>query len=286
MIDLHTHSTASDGSFSPSELILYAADKGISRLALTDHDTLAGLDEASKTAAEAGIDFIHGIELNIEWPKGEFHLLGLGLENPHPSLRSLIDYLQENRKKRNEEIINKLKNIGIDVSFQELEDLFRTGSIGRPHIAEYLVSRRFVKTRQQAFDRYLAQGRPCYADFRGADLKDAVAAIKKSGGVPVLAHPMSLYVAWGKLPGVLCEIFETGVEGIEAWHPGARVGECKRLEETGKQIGFFITAGSDFHGEKRPDRKIGKTAGQKSIDDRFFTEELAPALERARNRSL
>ena len=88
MIDLHTHSTASDGSFSPSELILYAADKGISRLALTDHDTLAGLDEASKTAAEAGMDFIPGIELNIEWLKGEFHLLGLGLENVHPSLLS------------------------------------------------------------------------------------------------------------------------------------------------------------------------------------------------------
>lgn len=280
MTDLHTHSTASDGSFSPSELILYAAGKGISRLALTDHDTLAGLNEASEAAVRAGIGFIPGIELNIEWPRGEFHLLGLGLKDAHSSLHSLIDFLQENRKKRNEEIIKKLNDLGFDVNLKEAEKLFQTSVLGRPHIADYLVFRRFVKTRQQAFDRYLAKGRPCHAERRGLELKDAVEAIKKSGGVPVLAHPMSLYVSWGKLPGVLREIFETGVEGIEAWHPGARVGECKRLEETGRQIGFFITAGSDFHGEKRPDRKIGKTAGQKPIDDRFFTEELAPALEK------
>jgi len=286
MIDLHTHSFASDGSFSPSELILYAADKGISSLALTDHDTLAGLDEASKTAAEAGVNFIPGIELNIEWPKGEFHLLGLGLTLPAEPLHALIGVLRENRKKRNEQIINKLNNIGIDASLRELEELFPTGVIGRPHIAEYLLRYKHVKNRQQAFDLYLAQGRPCYAGFRGVDLKDAVAAIKKSGGVPVLAHPMSLYVSWGKLPGVLREIFEAGVEGVEAWHPGARVGECKRLEETGRQIGFFITAGSDFHGEKRGDRKIGKTAGQRPIEDRFFTEELAPAMENARVRIL
>lgn len=279
MIDLHTHSSASDGSFSPAELILYAADKGISSLALTDHDTLTGLDEASKAASEAGIGFIPGIELNIEWPKGEFHLLGLGLTRPDVSLYSLIDILKENRKKRNEEIIGKLKNIGIDTSRQELEELFRTEVIGRPHIAEYLVRCKKVKNRQQAFDLYLAQGRPCYADFRGLDLKDAVAAIKKSGGLPVLAHPMSLYVAWGKLPDLLRELFQMGIEGIEAWHPGARVGECKRLEETGRQIGFFITAGSDFHGEKvRPDRKIGKTAGQRPIEERFLTEELSPRL--------
>ncbi|WP_428770711.1 PHP domain-containing protein [Treponema sp. HNW] len=282
MIDLHTHSSASDGSFSPSDLIAYAAARGLSVLALTDHDTLAGLDEAAKAADGAGIGFIPGIELNIEWPRGEFHLLGLGLYNPAPSLHALIDFLQEKRKKRNAEIIEKLNDLGMDTDLKDLEQMFHSSVIGRPHIADYLVSRRFVKTRQQAFDRYLAKGRPCYAERRGLELKDAVEAIKKSGGVPVLAHPMSLYVAWGKLPGVLHEIFETGVEGIEAWHPGARVGECKRLEETGRQIGFFITAGSDFHGEKRPDRKIGKTAGQKPIEDSFLTEELEPALKKVK----
>ncbi|MGI5172966.1 PHP domain-containing protein [Treponema sp. OMZ 840] len=283
MIDLHTHSSASDGSFSPSELIFYCAEKGLSAAALTDHDTLSGLEEASKAAQQAKIEFIPGIELNIQWPQGEFHMLGLGIDNPSGHLYSLIDFLQENRKKRNDEILKKLKNIGICISRAELEDFFHTPSLGRPHIADYLALKKIVKTRQQAFDRYLAKGRPCYAERRGADVEDAVHAIKKSGGLPVLAHPMSLYLSWGKLPGVLEELFEKGIAGIEAWHPGARVAECKRLEETGKRIGFFITAGSDFHGEKRPDRKIGKTAGQKPIDERFLIDELQPALIAARN---
>ena len=279
MIDLHTHSTASDCEISPSELIKYAAEKGITHLALTDHDTTDGLDEAEKAAAEEGIHFIRGIEINIERNRGEFHLLGLNLQKNSPELDQIIIQLQEAREVRNRQIIEKMKNDGLDVSYEELKELFKVKTIGRPHFAAYLVQKKLVRHRQQAFDRYIGQSRPYYVERKGADLSESVDAIIKSGGIPVLAHPMSLYVSWGKLEAVLGEIKDAGVKGLEAWHPGVRKNEAIRLEEAARKLGFFVTAGSDFHGENiRADRKIGHTAGMMKIDDRFWTEELLPAI--------
>lgn len=279
MIDLHTHSTASDGELSPSELIKYAEEKGITHLALTDHDTTDGLDEAEKAAAEEGIHFIRGIEINIERNRGEFHLLGLSLQKNSPELDQIIIQLQEAREIRNRQIIEKMKNDGLDVSYEELKELFNVKTIGRPHFAAYLVHKKIVRHRQQAFDRYIGQSRPYYVERKGADLSESVDAIIKSGGIPVLAHPMSLYVSWGKLEAVLGEIKDAGVKGLEAWHPGVRKNEAIRLEEAARKLGFFVTAGSDFHGENiRADRKIGHTAGMMKIDDRFWTEELLPAI--------
>ena len=169
---------------------------------------------------------------------------------------------------------------GVQITLEDLENMYPNQTLGRPHFAGYLVSHHVVKTRQQAFDQFLAKGRPWYFDRTGADLDDAVAAIKESDGVPVIAHPLSLYVSWGRIEPVLTDIHARGVEGLEAWHPGARVVECRRLEELGRKIGFFITAGSDFHGEKiRADRKVGRTSGGIKIEDRFWTDELLPHLK-------
>ena len=176
-------------------------------------------------------------------------------------------------------LIEKMQQDGIQITLEQLEELNPGKSLGRPHIADFLVSKKIVKNRQSAFDKFLARGRPWYVSRAGADLKEAVQAILDSGGIPVIAHPLSLYVSWGKLDGVLSEIFAAGVQGLEAWHPGARVVESMRLEELGRKIGFFITAGSDFHGEKiRADRKLGHSAGGRKIEDRFWTEELLPRL--------
>jgi hypothetical protein len=145
--------------------------------------------------------------------------------------------------------------------------------LGRPHFAAELVKKKVVKTRQQAFDRFLAKGRPWYVPRVGSGLDEAIVAIKDSGGVPVVAHPMSLYLSWGKLPDALQDFYERGVMGIEAFHPGARVTECLRLEELGRKIGYFITAGSDFHGEKiRADRKLGHTCGGRKIEDEIWEQ--------------
>lgn len=279
MIDLHVHTTASDGQYSPTEIIEKAASKNISLMAITDHDTAAGIDEAAKAAKKNNITLIPGTELNISFPTGEFHLLGLGFTHISPSLQSIFDKLIQDRNNRNFQIIEKMKSAGIEISLEEIQTDFPNTIIGRPHFAAELQKKGIVKTRQQAFDQYLAKGRPMYVERTGANLDESIVAIKESGGVPVIAHPMSLYLSWGKLPDQLINFYERGVLGMEAFHPGARVTECLRLEELAKKIGFFVTAGSDFHGEKiRADRKLGHTCGNKKIEERFWLEELKPNL--------
>ncbi|MBR5646443.1 MAG: PHP domain-containing protein [Treponema sp.] len=271
MIDLHVHTTASDGQYTPLEIIQKASEKKITAIAITDHDTIDGLKEAEKTARKLNVNFVPGVELNINFPSGEFHLLGLGFKKISDSLKLIIDNLVKNRDIRNLQIIEKMQQDGIDISFEELKNDFPDTVIGRPHFAAELVKKRIVKTRQQAFDLYLARGRKWYADRTGSNLDEAVIAIKESGGVPVIAHPMSLYLSWGKMEDVFRDFYERGVMGLEAFHPGARVTECLRLEELAVKLGMIVTAGSDFHGEKiRADRKLGYTCGGRKIDDSIW----------------
>ncbi|MDR1635883.1 MAG: PHP domain-containing protein [Treponema sp.] len=296
MIDLHTHSRASDGSLNPDELIREAARGGLRAIALTDHDTINGLDRAKDEARKQGILFIPGIEMEIEYQiTGEFHLLGLGIGQPSPAFREAVAELSRRRELRNRVILERMHEMGIDAAWEELLALARgdetqggkagTGddaghSLGRPHFAALLVKRRIVKNREQAFARYLGEGKPFYAPKEGLEFERAAALIRESGGVPVLAHPMSLHVAWGRLPALLGELKERGLAGIEAWHPTAKLRECRRLEELGRELGLFITAGSDFHGEARPDRRLGHTCDGREIEDKFL--ENIPAAHHIR----
>ena len=279
MIDLHSHSNASDGKKTPADSARYAAEKNLKVWALTDHDTFAGLHDAAAVCRETGVVFVPGIEITVNWPTGEFHLLGLGLKQRSAELTELVAELKESRDERNNHIIEKMAEEGIHATVEDLKAFCGVEQLGRPHFADYLVHIGLVKNRQAAFDRYLAQGRPWFVHHNGADLDKAIGAIKSAGGVPVLAHPLSLYVSWGKIEGVLTDIVAHGIEGIEAWHPGARVGEAMRLEELARKLGCFVTAGSDFHGEGvRADRHLGKTSGGTKIEDRFWDEELKPRL--------
>ena len=277
MIDLHVHTTASDGQYTPTDIIGMAAEKNIKIIAITDHDTVAGLEEGKKAAKKAGITLVQGIELNIDGSAcnitGEFHLLGLGFKQVSPSLIKITEELVNNRYLRNKEIIKKIQAAGFDLTLEEMEADFPNTVLGRPHFAAELVKKKIVKTRQLAFDKYLAKGRPWYVNRIGANLDEAIQAIRDSGGHPVIAHPMSLYLSWGKLPDALQDYYERGVEGLEAFHPGARVTECLRLEEVAHKIGYFVTAGSDFHGEKiRSDRRLGHTCGGKKIEDKYWED--------------
>lgn len=281
MIDLHTHSTASDGTYTPAQLMEYAHARNINAIALTDHDSIDGIIEAQKKALELSMEFIPGIELSIQWPTGEFHLLGLGLQSPSKELLGAIDFLRQERDNRNIKMAQKLQEQGIAITYEEVVEKAGTKTIGRPHFASLMIEKGFIRQRQQAFDQYFAKGRPCYVERTGLDLEDAVKAIKTSGGIPVQAHPLSMYVSWGKMEDTMIDIQMHGVEGLEAWHPGTRVSEAYRLEELARKLGMTATAGSDFHGEKvRADRKIGYTAGKSKIEDKFWYEELKPALEK------
>ncbi len=278
MIDLHTHSRASDGSLTPAELVAHAAERGLSALALTDHDSIEGNAEAAEAAGRSGIRFIPGVELDIEWKRGECHLLGLGLVRPSASLATLLEGQVAERNARNAEIADRMRADGIDVDLGRVTALSGGAVVGRPHFAEYLVSIKKVKNRQQAFDRYLAKGRPYFVDRTGIPLDSGIAAIRDSGGVPILAHPLSLYVSWGKIGEIIRDFAARGVAGLEAWHPAARIVECERLERLAGELGLCVTAGSDFHGAARPDRKLGRTAGRRDIDDRFLNDSLSALL--------
>jgi predicted metal-dependent phosphoesterase TrpH len=282
MVDLHTHSNASDGDLSPGQLVREAAAQGLGAIALTDHDTIGGLEEAKNAARAAGIRFIPGIEVSINWkmpqnaaglgPGGEFHLLGLGIKSPSPAFLAAIAELSHLREARNREILEKMNELGIEAAFEEVEAFSGGYSVGRPHFANLLVSRKIVKTREQAFDRYLGVGRPLYIPKEGLDFDRAVALIRESGGIPVLAHPMSLYVAWGRLPELIGELKKRGLAGIEAWHPTAKPRSCRRLEELGRSLGLHITEGSDFHGLIRPDRRLGHSWRGRKIADSVLGE--------------
>ncbi len=282
MIDLHTHTTASDGQYSPIELVEKVSEKGMKVLAITDHDTISGLKEGENACKKKNIIFVPGIEININKPCCEFHLLGLALDlkNISESLITLIESLVKSRRERNELIVSKMKTFGIETTVESIQSEFPNQTLGRPHFAAWLEKHHYVKTRQAAFDNFLSRGKPFFTERVGADLDQAIKAIYDSGGVPVLAHPMSLYLSWSKMESALAEYHERGIMGMECFHPGARVTECLRLFELARKLGFFVTAGSDFHGEKvRADRKPGHTCGGKTIEDKYYFEELKPFLD-------
>lgn len=281
MVDLHTHSTASDGTFSPTELAQEAHRAGISLFALTDHDTVEGVTEAQQAADQLGLYVLPGIEISVTWQPGELHMLGLGVDNKNETLRSLLKYAQEKRTERNRKMLDKFSEAHIIIDEERLADIAGGKVIGRPHFARYLVQEKKAKSIQDAFFKFLAKGRPFYVEKECLPLKDALQYIKKARGVPVLAHPMSLYLSWNALPAAIEGFKEQGLEGLEAWHSGARRSECVRLEALAQKLGLIVTAGSDFHGKNRKNVYLGRTCENMPIDDRFYTENLLPALKAA-----
>ena len=249
-------------------------------LALTDHDTVGGIAEAEAAAEGLGVRLIRGVEIEVAFSPGEFHLLGLDLARIDGELGTILGKLGAARVERNERILSRINEAGIEATMDELvalarEDREAEGQIGRPHIARLLVAKKAARNRQDAFDRWLAKGRPFYEAKAVIDLDEGIDLIHAAGGLAIVAHPRSLFVSWGRLATLMDEWKNLGVDGIEAWHPTATVGECRRLEKMGRERGFRVTAGSDFHGAARPDRKLGRTAGKFPIEDGWLA-----ALER------
>ena len=213
MIDLHTHSSASDGSLSPAQLIENARRQGLSALALTDHDTIAGLEEAKQEAEKSSLHFIPGIEIEITWAPGEFHLLGLGIYQPNGAFLEALAELARLRERRNQKIIQRMQEWSIQVTYEDILSLSKGQSIGRPHFASLLVKRGLVKNQEQAFSTYLGRGRPFYVPKEGMEFRRTVQLIQDAGGIAVLAHPMSLYVAWGHLPNLVKDLKDQGLAG-------------------------------------------------------------------------
>jgi predicted metal-dependent phosphoesterase TrpH len=272
VIDLHSHSNASDGSYSPTALVGLALERGLSALALTDHDSVAGIPEAEAAAAGSPLRLIRGVEVEIAFGAGEFHLLGLRLERLGGELEETLKRLFKARDERNSRILGRMRDAGFPATMDELRAVAGEGTAGRPHIAALLVERKAVRTRQEAFDKYLAKGRPFYEGKDCLELGEAMRVVKDAGGLAIVAHPLSLFVSWGRLGTLMDEWKELGIDGIEAFHPTAKIGQCRRVEKMARERGFRVTAGSDFHGAIRPDRKLGRTAGNLVIGDEYLAE--------------
>lgn len=270
MIDLHTHSTASDGSLPPAELVDLAKKTGLKALALTDHDTVAGIGEARRRAAELGLAFVPGVEIEIDFDPGEFHLLGLGIDETCGRLAEALSLLADARTDRNERIVELFRSDGIPIDLEEIAEIAGTGRIGRPHLADALLRRRIVRTRQEAFDRFLGKGKPFYLPKDCLPFAKALDCIRTAGGIAVIAHPYSLFVSKPKLAALMDEWKEAGVEGIEAYHPTAKLGQCRILETMARDRGFLVTAGSDFHSREKPECGLGRTAGGIPIEDSYW----------------
>ncbi|MGJ0430596.1 PHP domain-containing protein [Methylobacter sp.] len=258
--DLHCHSTASDGALSPTELIKRAHEQGVTSLALTDHDTTAGLAEARATAAASGIKLISGIELSTSWHDKCFHIVGLGIDPDYGPLAQATQNLQTVRLERAEKIAQKLEKKRIPGAFEAVKRAAGDSMITRTHFADFLLSQHHVSTQQEAFDRYLARGKPAYVSTPWAELEQAINWITESGGIAVLAHPLRYKLTANWMKRLLTAFKEAGGQGIEVVTSRISADEIKLVAGYAARFELAGSAGSDFHNPENQWVELGRLA--------------------------
>lgn len=266
--DLHMHSTASDGTTLPEELPIIAKAAGVAAIALTDHDTTDGLPSCAEACARVGVQFVPGIEVSTDPgpPPGEpadlpvrrgtQHILGLFVRHDDPKLLQVRNRMQQARDSRNPAIVAKLNELGVNITYEEVERLAAvqgTQIIGRPHIAQVLIDKGYVKSVQDAFARYLRQGAPAYVRRDRLPPKDALDAIHHAGGLAILAHPVQLGLADpAALEHRILRLKELGLDGLETRHADHTAADAARFEALAAKHHLLTGGGSDFHGSRKP----------------------------------
>lgn len=261
-IDLHTHSTTSDGSMTPAELIRHAHASGLRAVALTDHDTINGLDEARQTAASIGIEFVPGVELAAWLNQTELHIVGLDIDDHQPDFRTAMMKMQAIREERNARMISLMASAGVDITLEKLHEKEGTGVLTRANFARYLVSVGFVKSISEAFDRYLDNDKPFYIPRTSITPDTAIQLIKAAGGIPILAHPMLYRLGKQTLEKYIGQLKEMGLEGLEVYYSTNTPSDDLYLSRLARQYDLKYSGGSDFHGSYKPHIKIGTGKGR------------------------
>ena len=269
MIDLHSHTTISDGGDSPTELVIKAAAAGITALAVTDHDNDLGLDEAQAAGREHGVEVIRGVEISCDvedlesldyHPDGRptMHLLGYFIPEHDNPLTDELAELRHHRANRNVLIVERLNELGVPITFEEIEnEAGGPGSqIGRPHFAAVLVRHGAVPDYQAAFDEYLAKGAKGYISRKLLKPVEAVQLMIRAGTVPVLAHPFTMNLAPEELERFVAELVTAGLQGIEGYHGDLPEAEQEPFRALGRAKHLIVSGGSDYHGDMRPDRGL------------------------------
>lgn len=250
-VDLHAHTTASDGTAAPSALVQAAVAANLAAIAVTDHDTVAGVDEAVRAAPVSGIRVVPGVELSAVDSSGETHLLGLHLSDLG-RVHARLSEMREMRQKRAERIVQRLAELGINVTMGHVAAQSGAATVGRPHVARALVALGVVPDLRTAFDRYLAAGRPAFVPKEPLSIADAIAIVHAAGGIAILAHP-----GVDATPARLESLAAAGLDGVEVKHPSHHEGDARRILALCDRLGLVPSGGSDWHGHQDPARAIG-----------------------------
>ena len=254
MIDLHSHTNESDGTCSPAELIEEAVRAGVDVLGITDHDTFRGFDLAAPLARQAGIEAVCGIELSTKLHGQSVHLLGYFLgDNGLDDFRTWVLEMQASRRERNVRLAARLRELGFDVTLEEAEARGR-GMTGRPHFAQILVDKGYVRNLREAFDEYLDESAKGYVHRMEPQFAEGVARIREAGGIASLAHPVRVR---GDIPALLPELCDAGLNAIEAYHSDHARRDTEQYLGLAERYGLMVTGGSDFHGEVKPGVLLG-----------------------------
>lgn len=260
-IDLHTHTTASDGTLTPEQLVERAVFLGFDAIAVTDHDTIDGVIPACERAKDTALTVIPGVEMGAQYA-GEMHILGLGIDVLEPAFLSALNSLREARKDRNRLMVEKLNSLGLPVSWTDLCEGREASVIGRAHIAHALIENGVVPNMAQAFEKYIGEGKQAYVKRMRLTPADTIGLIAKAGGLSVLAHPVQLGMDEPSLYALCKSLKGYGLSGIEAYHPMHSEAETAAYIRLAGRLDLMITGGSDFHGLNKPDIELGDSVVQ------------------------
>ncbi len=287
-IDLHIHSTASDGTNSPAEILNMACNLGVKAIAITDHDTTDGCHQALQIGIPDGLNFLTGVEISAAPPPccnltGSIHILGYSIQTDNYKLKSALDTLQTARKNRNPRILAKLSRLGFPISYKELQDTFHEGQIGRPHIARMMLHKGYVQSFEEAFDQFIGKGRPAYVDKFRIESQQAIDVIRNAGGIAVLAHPAIYdFDNPAELQAMIEELMAMGLSGLEVYYPEHTIGQTAWLENLATHFDLLETGGTDFHGSINPAIQLGLGAGDFNVPYEIYLQIQRHCINRRR----
>lgn len=262
-IDLHTHSTFSDGTFTPLQLVKYAEEKGLKAFALTDHDTTEGVKEAK--SIETNVEVISGVEISTRYDKKEIHIVGLYVNENDADLNKQLKYYREKRVTRNFEILEKLNSLGVNITIDDVKESCAGDVISRAHIAKALVSKGFVGSYTEAFDRYLGDNKCAYVPRETLNYEESMELITKAGGVPVLAHPLLYKMSDTNLENMMVKLRQKGLKAVEVYYSTHSNSDTQHIMAMANRVGLIYSGGSDFHGATKPKIDMGTGMGKLAV---------------------
>lgn len=270
MIDMHVHSSASDGTFSPSGLLTEAKKAGLSAMALTDHDTMDGISEAADAARKLDIELVAGVELSTEYQSCEVHVLGYYVSPDYPQLKAMLEEFREFRATRNVRMVERLQEEGFSITMEQLTGKFPDSVLTRAHMARFLCETGQIADTRTAFAQYLGENCCCYIDRPKISPVEAVTLIRNAGGLAVLAHPVLYQLSEESLRQMIAEMKDAGMCGLEAVYSENTADDEIRMRRLAEEYGLLITGGSDFHGKNKPDIRLGTGKGNLQIPYAFL----------------